>query len=560
MRRLLIIVVVALFCCGFIPQHTALQQREQVITDRYAEAMTQIVVHYDTIKAKQLFHSVLELDSMHAPSLSALSRISNEPQECYTYAKRAYLADTTNSHYTNLYRHALLGVEKYREAIDISYRIIEKSTEPNDYYILSILLAQLNLFDKAEAVLNSAYERLGRVEELMPLHREILLKMGNTAKAEALVQEGINNEPYNVERYIPMAELYADTGRDSLAVSTYYHALEIDDNNLPLLVSFSRYFLSRHDFGNYLVVAERLFRHEDASLNNKISTWDDLIGDVEKYKKFQIQYNRIIRTLFEAHPNNALVLKRYRDHLIAIGEVEQAVNHYKRYVEESENATIDDYLFIIEGELYLNRPDSTQRYALRMVERFPKRVEPYNILSYLARNRGDYEEAVQHLGEGLKYANPSETSDIWCQLGDIAQLLDDKKRCEKAYKMSLKYNSDNHVTLNNYAYRLAEWGCKLKQALEMSSRVISINKSNPTYIDTHAWVLYKLGRHDEAKRYMQQALSLDRENSPDLALHYGDILFALGDTFMAEHYWNKALERGYDKEKIAKRLEQSKQR
>ena len=53
---------------------------------------------------------------------------------------------------------------------------------------------------------------------------------------------------------------------------------------------------------------------------------------------------------------------------------------------------------------------------------------------------------------------------------------------------------------------------------------------------------------------MQQALSLDRANSADLALHYGDILHALGEEFMAKTYWRKALERGADKEDIEKRF------
>ena len=52
-------------------------------------------------------------------------------------------------------------------------------------------------------------------------------------------------------------------------------------------------------------------------------------------------------------------------------------------------------------------------------------------------------------------------------------------------------------------------------------------------------MLYRLGRNDEAKKTMQQALSLDRSQSPDLQLHYGDILAALGEKFMAEVYWKR---------------------
>ena len=53
---------------------------------------------------------------------------------------------------------------------------------------------------------------------------------------------------------------------------------------------------------------------------------------------------------------------------------------------------------------------------------------------------------------------------------------------------------------------------------------------------------------------MQQALSRDRVQSPELAMHYGDILHALGEEFMAKTYWRKALERGADKSEVERRF------
>ena len=88
----------------------------------------------------------------------------------------------------------------------------------------------------------------------------------------------------------------------------------------------------------------------------------------------------------------------------------------------------------------------------------------------------------------------------------------------------------------------------------MITRALALSNNNSTYLDTMAWVLYKLGRYDEAKKYMQQALSRDRAQSAELALHYGDILHALGEDFMAKTYWRKALERGADKEEIERRF------
>jgi len=53
---------------------------------------------------------------------------------------------------------------------------------------------------------------------------------------------------------------------------------------------------------------------------------------------------------------------------------------------------------------------------------------------------------------------------------------------------------------------------------------------------------------------MRLAVSLDRTDSKELLIHYGDILYKLNDRFMASIYWKKALEKGYDPEEIEKRL------
>ena len=126
------------------------------------------------------------------------------------------------------------------------------------------------------------------------------------------------------------------------------------------------------------------------------------------------------------------------------------------------------------------------------------------------------------------------------------------------YTEFLRYDPDNAMVLNNYAYFLSLEERDLEKALAMASRATALTDNNPTYLDTHAWVLFKLGRVDEARKIMQQAVALDAQESAALLVHYGDILKALGENFMAEIYWRKALEKGYDAGRIERRITESK--
>ena len=57
---------------------------------------------------------------------------------------------------------------------------------------------------------------------------------------------------------------------------------------------------------------------------------------------------------------------------------------------------------------------------------------------------------------------------------------------------------------------------------------------------------------------MSQALSLSAQRDASLLAHYGDILWALDETFMADTYWKKAVAQGFDKEAMEEHIAEKK--
>lgn len=110
-----------------------------------------------------------------------------------------------------------------------------------------------------------------------------------------------------------------------------------------------------------------------------------------------------------------------------------------------------------------------------------------------------------------------------------------------AYKQALKYNKDNEVVLNNYAYNLAlSDERKLATALRMSQRSIEIDPKNVNYLDTYGYILYRLKRYKEAKAVFVKLLTIDPNPGKVSLLHYSDVLEALGNKDAAEVYRMKA--------------------
>ena len=77
-KKLGVILLVVLFCCGFVPQHKAARQTtpQKSISELYAEAIKAITIHKDTLNAVASIESVLKQDSSYAPALNLLSRLT----------------------------------------------------------------------------------------------------------------------------------------------------------------------------------------------------------------------------------------------------------------------------------------------------------------------------------------------------------------------------------------------------------------------------------------------------------------------------------------------------
>ncbi len=104
----------------------------------------------------------------------------------------------------------------------------------------------------------------------------------------------------------------------------------------------------------------------------------------------------------------------------------------------------------------------------------------------------------------------------------------------KLYENSLKKLPDDPEILNNYSYILAVKGIELDKALEMVDKALSMRQESITFLDTKAWVLFRLGRIEEAEKIMDGIFSSDEsfyhQSSEELFDHYTEIKKALNKT------------------------------
>ena len=529
----------------------------------YTEALKALRIHQDTARGRELLNKSLEQDSIYAPAYFALvtNDLGKDPQESRRWAEKAYRADTTNIWYLRAYGQTLLQGESYKEALPIYKKLNERDPKDLDFYrILAALYEQNAQPYSAIATLDSAEVRVGRHPYLSRMKRHLLIQTKQTDKALEEAKILVEEQPHEAEHHVVLAELYGVAGNDSLARREYDAALKIDSSRLETLMSLSDYYNGRHDFRSMLWVTRKLFLSDEMPLEQKIHRFELFTSELEFYRANYFQLHDLASVLAIHYPTDKRVVELYANHLIASGQLEEALKHYKSHLKD-EPAEVDYYLTVIDIESYLERPDSVKRYVNEALTIFPDKIELHLAEGNVRYRMGNHIGAAMSYHKALKYAdNDTLRSQIWGQIGDVYHAYGEssgiligklyQRDCYRAYKKALKYNPDNVLVLNNWAYFLSVEGKQLERALQMAERVTELTERNPTYMDTHAWILFRMGRLEEARQLMRQAVALDGQKSPELLLHYGDILHALSEQFMAETYWKKALDKGADKKKI----------
>ena len=173
-----------------------------------------------------------------------------------------------------------------------------------------------------------------------------------------------------------------------------------------------------------------------------------------------------------------------------------------------------------------------------------------------------YDEAAATLHQGLNVpeigSDPLMRSEFYTLFGDIAFRQEKADEAFAYYDRALENNPKNYATLNNYSYYLALLGRDLDKAERMSGEVIKANPDNATYLDTYAWVYFKLGRYSLARLYLKKAIDIASEASAEMYEHYGDVLAVMGNEAEAVEWWQKAVEAGGDSETLRQKIARKK--
>ncbi len=187
--------------------------------------------------------------------------------------------------------------------------------------------------------------------------------------------------------------------------------------------------------------------------------------------------------------------------------------------------------------------------ALEWVKRSRARLKPMFRVEYLAGlahgRLKQHAEAVAALRQAEKLATGDATlldHRFRFQLGVELEMAGESEASEALILEVLKSEPDYAPALNHLGYTWADKDRNLVESLGMIRRAVESEPDNPAYLDSLGWVLFRLGRFEEALPPLEKAVELlGDELDPTVLDHLGDVMAALKRWPEAKQAWEAAL-------------------
>lgn len=164
-----------------------------------------------------------------------------------------------------------------------------------------------------------------------------------------------------------------------------------------------------------------------------------------------------------------------------------------------------------------------------------------------------YKDSIPILESAV--AKQPDSAIAYFMLGAAFERAGRRDRAVAALRKALEIEPDFHAALNYLGYTLAETGENLDEALSLAQRAVALDPDNGSYVDSLGWAYYQLGRHEQARGYLERATRLEPADAT-LQEHLGDVYVALGQNDRAREAYRRALELGEENaEQVRRKLD-----
>lgn len=504
------------------------------------------------------FTKVLDIDPANDAAMYELANMSlaeNKADEAESLIRNAVTISPDNKWYWTF----LADIYKKTNKITDLVLVLDELSriDPDNeayYYDKANALLILKKVDDAVRAYGDIEKRFGSSENLTAARQRILMQQGKPEKVEEELEKQIIQNPNDLRNYLYFSEVLSKSGKREKAIDVLKKAKLIDPENAMIHLALADNYRALNQFENTFIELKVAFADPNLNIDEKVRivlSFFPMFNDM----KARAYANELASIMVKIHPAEAKAFAVYGDVLFQEQKYAQAQDSYKKALKLNDQIyQIWEQLLRIEisrGEFQQAVSDGDEALSI-----FPNQAALYLYTGIGYAQTQKHDKAVSYLKSALDLeAEDKEVLvQIYSALGDSYNTLKKYKDSDQAYNKALELNPANSYVLNNYAYYLSLRGENLIEAEKMSKRSIELDPNNASSEDTYAWILFRLKKYTDARKWIEKALGNGSSINAVQIEHYGDILYFLDDKEKAYEQWEKAKTLGSKSEKLERKI------
>lgn len=502
-------------------------------------------------EAVKLYEKTLQIDPNYDPAMFELGRLyvlEQKYEDALMWLEKAHELDGQNKWYSLLLIDLYRNNYQIKEAVEVYLSLLEQEPNNTDYLLsISGLYTILEDYDQALSALDKIEKIDGKTEKTSFQKRSLYLQQNEFEKAiEVMI--GLSEANPNEEKYCSMiAEMYMQQKNLDEALVWYQKVLSINPNNPYIQITLADFYSKAGDKETAWQYLKEGYLNPNLDIDTKVQVLVNYFEASTKHEETMLKSRayELAEILVSTHPDNPKSHAIYGDLLYSDSLYQDASREFMTVI-ELDSTRYPVWQQLLYALSMLNENQKMADYSYRAMEQFPELEFPYYVNAIANFQLGNIDQVISSIERGLYFvSNEALKEQFYMFLGDAYHEVGETAKAYENYDKCLSLNPENSFVLNNYAYYLSLENKDLEKAAEMARKAVDLDP-NENNTDTYGWVLYQLGRYEEALKYIEESVNMTENPSAVVYEHLGDVYLKLSDIKKARSYWKKAKKAGGD--------------
>ncbi len=508
------------------------------------------------------FLKVIEIDPLNDATYYELglqyAKQKNSKQAAYYFGKAAEI-NPNNEWYLQNYAKSEEDLSNFTKAEEIYSELIKRHPEKVEIlFDLASTKIYQNDLKGANKIYDEIEKKIGVNEDVSMQKQKIWLKLGKVDKAAEEATKLVNLQPTEMRYRMNLAEIYLSNKELDKAQKVLSDILDVEPNNGFAQLALADFYREKKDDEQSYEYLKKAFANPSLNIDQKVRILAPYFSALSipdiKRKAFELS---LLTT--QAHPAEAKAFAIYGDFLYQDKQLVAAVEAYRKTISLDKKVfAVWQNLMFIEAEQ--NDYKSLLETSEEAIQLFPAQQVVHYLNAIGKMQTKNYEGAITSYKNALMLGamNKETEAQIYAGMGDAYHSLKQHKESDESYDKALLIKPEDPYVLNNYAYYLSLRNEDLERALTMSKKSNDILKNNSSFLDTYAWILFRMQRYADALTWIDNAISAGGAKSATIIEHRGDVLIMLGRSEDALIEWNKALQLDNPSDLLKKKISEKK--